>query len=73
MMIKSGKQELVQNKHIISKLEEIGKYLNFWAITTLIEYMFDAKKRLALNTTATNVIDQVLLKILEVKHKCKKL
>lgn len=73
MIIKSGNSDLVQNKHIISELQEVCKSFNFWGLTTLIEYMFDAKKRLSLNTNSTNIIDQILLKILEVKHKCKKL
>ena len=70
--IKSGNLSLVQNKTNKIKLNEIANSLSYTALAKIMEQTYEAKKMLEANVSKINIIDQILLKIVEVRIKCKK-
>lgn len=70
--IKSGNIDLVSNKSNLAKLKQIADELSFTALTKIVEQTYEAKAMIGANVSKVNIIDQLLLKIVEVRIKCKK-
>ena len=70
-MIKSGNVELVCNKNKINELELIKSGFSYQALYKIIEYCLQLKQDLVYNTNVNMAIDEFLLKVVEVKVKCK--
>ena len=70
--IKSGNIDLVSNKSNLAKLKQIADELSFTALTKIVEQTYEAKAMIDANVSKVNIIDQLLLKIVEVRIKCKK-
>ena len=70
--IKSGNVDLVSNKSNLQKLKQIADELSFTALTKIVEQTYEAKAMIDANVSKVNIIDQLLLKIVEVRIKCKK-
>ena len=70
-MAKIGKEELVNNKHKIDELKLIGQQFSLEALYKIIEFCLMVKEDLMFNTNISAVIDEFLLKVVEVKVKCK--
>lgn len=71
-MAKLEKNELINNVHKIEELKAIGEQFTFQALYTIIECCLKLKEDLVYNTNATLAVDEFLLKLTEVKVKCKK-
>lgn len=69
---KIGANELVENKHYFSAIKTIADNTSVTALTKIIEATYKAKKMRESNVVMSNIIDQFLLKIVEVKIKCRK-
>lgn len=71
-MAKIGKEELISNKHKINDLISIGEQFSLEALYKIIEYCLMFKEDLVFNTNVNAVVDEFLLKVVEVKVKCKR-
>ena len=72
MMAKAGTYELVANSHKLDELKLIAGTFSFEALYKIIEYCLQLKEDLVYNTNVVASIDEFLLKLVEVKVKCKK-
>jgi len=71
-MAKLGNLKLINNKHKIDELKSISEGFSLEALYKIIEFCLHLKEDLIYNTNVSAVIDEFLLKIVEVKVKCKK-
>ena len=67
-----GLTNLVDNKMSIDSIKKIANMISLTALTKIIEATYKAKEMRESNVTIANIIDQFLLKIVEVKIKCRK-
>lgn len=72
MCYKSGAKIIVTNKVIINDIKELSTMYSYSALTKIVDAGLLASKMLEANVSKQNIIDQFLLKILEVKLKCKR-
>lgn len=72
MMVKLGKENLVNNSHKINEMKLIAEGFSMTALYKIVEYCLQLKEDLVYNTLGIAVIDEFLLKIVEAKVKCKK-
>ena len=70
-MLKAGNRELVCNKNKINELDLIKTGFSYEALYKIIEYCLQLKQDLVYNTNVNMAIDEFLLKVVEVKVKCK--
>lgn len=70
-MVKSGVEDLVNNKHKLNEMRGIVEKFSLTALYKIIEYCLQLKEDLVYNTNITASIDEFLLKLVEVKVKCK--
>jgi len=70
-MLKAGNRELVCNKNKINQLDLIKTGFSYEALYKIIEYCLQLKQDLVYNTNVNMAIDEFLLKVVEVKVKCK--
>lgn len=73
MMILSGAENLLQNKHHKDALLRISKTLSLDACTKIIDVCLKLKENLFFNANGTMSMDSLLLTVAEEKTKCKKL
>lgn len=71
-MVKSGAEELVSNGHKKDELKIIAEQYSLEALYKIIKYCLQLKEDLVYNTNVTASVDEFLLKLVEVKVKCKK-
>ena len=71
LVIKSGELSLVQNKEQINILMVLANGISNLAIIKIIKEIQSIKEKLKYNASLNGVIDNLLLKILEIKHLCK--
>lgn len=72
MMVKLGKDNLVNNLHKVNEMKIIAEGFSMTALYKIVEYCLQLKEDLVYNTLGIAVIDEFLLKIVEAKVKCKK-
>ena len=72
MCYKSGAKDIITNKVIESDIKQIAAQYSYLALTSIVDAGLLASKMLEANVSKQNVIDQFLLKVLEVKLKCKR-
>lgn len=71
MMIKAGQSSLVVNRANLADLMRISGSFSFVALERIIKLALAFKKDLAFNANAQMVIDEFLLKMVEIKVICK--
>ena len=71
LAVKSGELNLVQNKEQINILMMLSNGISSLAIIKIIKEIQSIKEKLKYNASLNGVIDNLLLKILEIKHLCK--
>lgn len=71
LAIKCGEEYLVQNKEIINQLKVLSNMTNQTALSAILKEIGSVKQKLKFNSNFNGVIDNLLLKILEVKYLCK--
>ena len=69
--IKCGQENLVQNKEIINQLKVLSNMTNQTALSAILKEIGCVRQKLKFNSNFNGVIDNLLLKILEVKYLCK--
>ena len=72
MIVKSNKNELVCFKQDLDSLERISWGFTLESVSLALKEAFSATKDLAFNANPVCVLDEFLLKMVEVKVKCKK-
>lgn len=72
IVVKAGAVELVNNSHKKNELNVLSEQFSFEALYKIIEYCLQLKEDLVYNTSVTASVDEFLLKLVEVKVKCKK-
>lgn len=71
-MAKIGNDSLIYNEHKKAELNLIAEQFSLEALYKIIEYCLQLKEDLIYNTFVSAAIDEFLLKVVEVKVKCKK-
>lgn len=71
MMIKSGNEGLINNQHKHDELRLISQGFSMVALEKIIKYCLQLKEDIVYNTNMTAAVDDFLLKVVEVKVKCK--
>ena len=71
-VVKSGNKNLVNNQHKISELEMISSQFSLEALYNIMEFCLRFKEDLVYNVNVSAAIDEFLLKVVEVKVKCRK-
>lgn len=69
--IKYGEEQLVQNKEILNQLKVLSNMTNQTALSAILKEIESVKQKFIFNSNFNGVIDNLLLKILEVKYLCK--
>lgn len=72
LKLRVGASELVDNKLNLEKIKKIAESITITALTKIIEATYKAKEMKESNVVVQNIVDQFLLKIVEVKIKCRK-
>ena len=70
MVLKSGNQNLVQNMDNTNILLVISKSISEIAIVNIQKEIQKTKQKIKFNANINLMIDDLLLKILEIKHIC---
>ncbi len=70
--MKSGAENIVSNTGFLKHIRQIASDFSFTALTKIVEQTYIAKQMLEANVTKVNIVDQLLLKIVEVRIKCKR-
>jgi DNA polymerase-3 subunit delta' len=71
LCIKNGKTNFVQNKQIEVQLKLVAETYSTLAIINILKYINGIMQSLNFNVNASGVVDNLLLKILEIKYICK--
>ncbi len=71
LAIKQGKQNLVQNTEQLNVLMVLANTENSLALVNIIKEIESVKQKLKYNANISGVIDNLLLRILEIKYICK--
>ncbi len=71
IMVKTKNFELVSNSHKIDELKLIATDFSLKALYKIVEYCLQLKEDLVYNVSMTSAVDEFLLKVVEVKVKCK--
>ena len=71
LSIKYQKQNLVQNMEIINQLVVLSNMTSEIALVMILKEIEKVRQKLKFNSNFNGVIDNLLLKILEIKHLCK--
>lgn len=71
LVIKQGEQNLVQNKQQINILMVLANDISNLALINIIAEIQKINEKLKYNASTSAVVDNLLLKILEIKHICK--
>lgn len=69
---KAGENKTISNVGFLKYIQQIANEYSFTALTKIVEQTYIAKQMLDANVTKVNIIDQLLLKIVEVRIKCKR-
>lgn len=69
---KAGAKDVVVNSGFLKHIQQIASEFSFTALTKVVEQTYIAKQMLEANVTKVNIVDQLLLKIVEVRIKCKR-
>lgn len=69
--IKRKRENSIQNKQIMVQLKLISGSYNELALLNILKEIDKVNLKLDYNANVNNLIDNLLLKILEIKHKCK--
>ncbi len=72
LMIISGNKGGVFNRHVLGELERVSGGFNYASLTRIVDLALGAKKDLALYANAQAVLDEYILKMVEVKVSCRK-
>ncbi len=70
-LCKTGNEQLISNKHKKDEIKLISQGFSLTALTKIIEYCLQLKQDLVYNTNISMAIDELLLKVVEVKVRCK--
>ena len=70
-MVKAGVLDLVNNVHKMDEMKLIADGFSLEALYKIIEYCLQLKEDLVYNTNVSASIDEFLLKVVEVKVKCR--
>jgi len=71
LVIKNGEINLVQNKEQLNILMVLANDISDLSLVNIINEIQIVKQKLKFNASVSGVIDNLLLKILEIKHICK--
>ena len=71
-VVKSNQEELAFNKHKMEDLKLIAGQFSLEALCKIVKYCLQLKEDLVYNTNINASVDEFLLKLVEVKVKCKK-
>ena len=71
-MVKAGNKNLVNNKHMMKELEIISNEFSLEALYKIIDFCLRFKEDLVYNVNVGAAVDEFLLKLTEVKVKCKR-
>lgn len=71
LCIKNGKHNLVANKQAAAELQVLAKNYSTLAIVSILNYIVDVMNKKNFNLNQNGLIDEILLKILEIKYICK--
>ena len=71
LAIKSGQTNLVQNKEQTNILLVLANGISSLAILNIVKEIQSVKEKIKFNASISGAIDNLLLKILEIKHLCK--
>ena len=71
IMIKTGNEGLVLNTHKIDEMNLIASGFSLVALYKIVEYCLQLKEDIVYNTSIGSSMDQFLLRVVEVKVKCK--
>ena len=71
LLVKLGKTSFVQNKDFMNGLLVLSNGVNQLAITKILEEIQSINQKLIYNANINGVVDNLLLKILEIKFLCK--
>ena len=69
--LKYNREDLVQNKEALNQLKVLSNMTNQTALTAILTEIGNVRQKLKFNSNFNGVIDNLLLKILEVKYICK--
>ncbi len=69
---KARATKIITNKMYATYIKQMSENLSYTALTKIVEATYTAKQMQEANVMSTNIIDQLLLKIVEVKLKCKR-
>lgn len=70
--VKANFTDGISNKLNLDKLSQIASMYSYTALTKIVEQTYISKQMAEVNVTKNNIIDQLLLKIVEVRLKCKR-
>lgn len=68
----AGKPNLVKNKALLSELNKMAPYHTINGLVMILDAATKAREKLDKKINATNIIDQFLFKIVEVRVKCRR-
>lgn len=71
LKIKNGKPDAVQNKQVFNQLNLLCNGYSEYAIINILKEIDQSNLKLKFNANQNAVVDNLLLKILEIKHICK--
>lgn len=72
IMVKIQSENIVKNPHLVSEMRRVCEGFSVQALYKIVEYCLQLRQDLVYNTNSVEAIDEFLLKIVEVKVKCKK-
>ena len=71
LVVRLQKNDLVQNKQFLNGIVVLANSTNNVALTNIIKEIEKTKQKIKYNANLSGVVDNLLLKILEIKHICK--
>lgn len=71
LLIRCGRAEYVENKQLKNNLINLASEFNADCVDLIVKRIYETKKQMGFNCNPTICVDNLLLYILEVKHKCK--
>lgn len=71
LLIRCNRMEYIENKQLKNNLLNLSKEFNADCVDLIVKKIYETKKQMEFNCNPTICVDNLLLYILEVKHKCK--
>ena len=71
LLIRCKRSVYIENKQLKNNLESLASDFNADCVDLIIKKIYETKKQMEFNCNPTICVDNLLLYILEVKHKCK--